>query len=77
LTRTFADTFFLLALFNSRDAAHERAVAESKALQGILVTTDWVLVETADALCDRKNRVKCAKFINDLRRSGQVEIQPA
>jgi hypothetical protein len=48
--QTFADSFYLLALFNGRDAAHELAVAASKELQGNLVTTDWVLVETADAL---------------------------
>lgn len=77
MKRTFADSFHLLALFNGRDAAHERAVAASKDLQGILVTTDWVLVETADALSDPANRIRCAQFIDDLRRSRRVEIEPA
>lgn len=77
MTRTFADSFYLLALFNGRDAAHERAVAASKGLQGVLVTTDWVLVETADALSDPVNRSRCAQFIDDLRRSPRVEIEPA
>jgi predicted nucleic acid-binding protein len=75
--RTFADSFYLLALFNGRDAAHQRAFLASQELQGVLVTTDWVLVETADALSDPTNRNSCALFIDDLRRSPRVEIEPA
>lgn len=77
MKRTFADTFYLLALFNGRDSAHDRALAASKELQGDLVTTDWVLVEVADALCDPANRRGCTQFIDDLRRSSRIEIQPA
>jgi uncharacterized protein len=73
----FADSFYLLALFNGSDAAHERARKISAKLQGLLVTTDWVLAETADALCDPLNRMRCVAFINDLRRSTRVEIEPA
>lgn len=74
---TFADSFYLLALFNGRDAAHQRAVAASQQLQGTLVTTDWILVETADALSDSANRTRFAEFFDDLRRSPRVEIEPA
>lgn len=77
MKQTFADSFYLLAIFNGRDAAHELALAASKELQGVLVTTDWVLVETADALCDPVNRSGCADFIDDLRRSPRVEVEPA
>ena len=77
MIRTFADSFYLLALFNGRDAAHERAIAVSQQLQGILVTTDWVLVETLDALSDPLNRSGCTSFIEDLRKSSRVEIEPA
>jgi uncharacterized protein len=73
----FADSFYLLALFNGRDAAHPRAVAASKEIQGTLVTTDWILVETADALSDSANRTRFAKFFDDLRRSPRVDIEPA
>jgi predicted nucleic acid-binding protein len=62
--QTFADSFYLLAIFNGRDAAHELALAASKELQGVLVTTDWV-------------RSGCADFIDDLRRSPRVEVEPA
>ena len=47
----FADTFYFLALLNERDAAHERAVSASRAPGLRLVTTEFVLLELADALC--------------------------
>jgi predicted nucleic acid-binding protein len=75
--RTFADSFYFLALFNPRDAAHERAVEASKRFSGMLVTTDWVLVELADALCDAVNRGGCVDLIDDLRHSSRVEIEIA
>jgi hypothetical protein len=74
---TFADSFYLLALFNRRDAAHERALSASQSFEGVLVTTDWVLTETADALCDAANRDGCGEFLDDLRRSPRVNIEPA
>jgi predicted nucleic acid-binding protein len=77
VTTIFVDSFYLLALFNGRDAAHKRALSASKQLQTDLVTTEWVLVETADALCDPVNRRGCALLIDDLRRSSHVEIEPA
>ena len=48
----FADAFFFVGLLNSRDQYHEEvldAVREHRDFR--LVTTDWVLLETADALC--------------------------
>ena len=77
MTTIFVDSFYLLALFNGRDAAHEQAVAASKHLREDLVSTDWVLVETADALCTPVNRRRCALFVDDLRRSAHFEIEPA
>ena len=46
----FADTFYFLALLNERDAAHKGAVASSRTVGLPLVTTEFVLVELADAL---------------------------
>ena len=47
----FADTFYFLVLLNQRDAAHKRAVAASREPGLRLVTTEFVLLELADALC--------------------------
>ena len=77
MKQTFVDSFYLLALFNQRDAAHGLALIASQAIEGILVTTDWVLAERADALSDPANRGGCAAFLEDLRRSPQVEIERA
>ena len=77
MSATFADSFYFLALFNPRDAAHERAVRASQDVPNTLVTTDWVLVELADALCDPVNRVGCIGLVNDLRRSSRVKVEPA
>jgi predicted nucleic acid-binding protein len=72
---TFADSFYLLALFNPQDGAHELAVAASRSVQGMLLTTDWVLTEVADALSAPINRTACGEFLEDLRRSPAVIIE--
>jgi predicted nucleic acid-binding protein len=74
---TFADSFYFLALFNPRDAAHELTVRASRELVGNLITTDWVLAEVADALSDPVNRGGCVELIDDLRHSKRVEVLPA
>lgn len=73
----FADSFYFLALFNPHDSAHDQAVLAAGLLKGSLVTTDWVLTEVADALCDASNRKACANLINDLLASPSIEIVPA
>jgi predicted nucleic acid-binding protein len=46
----FADSFYFIALLNSRDRCHEAAKAATRGGSGRLVTTSLVLVEVADAL---------------------------
>ena len=55
----FADTFYFLALLNELDAAHERAVAVSRTPGLLVTTTEFVLLELADALClpNQRNEV--------------------
>ena len=67
----FADTFYFLALLNERDAAHQRAVAASRASGLVLVTTELVLVELADALCKPGQRDEVVALWN------LVETDPA
>lgn len=45
----FADTFALIGWLNPLDHAHERVAAYLDGFAGQLVTTDWVLMEVADA----------------------------
>lgn len=50
--RVFADSFYLIALLNSSDQHHDSAVEAAQELAGAMIwTTDWVLLETADACC--------------------------
>ena len=45
----FMDTFGLIAWINTRDAAHQPVKAYLEAYAGSIVTTEWVLLEFADA----------------------------
>lgn len=54
--KVFADTFFYLALLDSHDSAHDKAIAATKNLDEITVTTAWVLVELANALCSSPSK---------------------
>ena len=47
---TFADTFALIAWLNPRDAAHAVVTGYLDGFTGRLLTTEWVLLELADAL---------------------------
>jgi len=77
MNETFIDTFYLLALFNPADKSHNRAVEIARMFRGVLVTTDWVFTETADALSDPSNRAGCIRLIDDLRQNPGVVIVPA
>src|SRR6266516_8063366 len=67
----FADTFYFPALLNERDAAHARAVAASRIAGLALVTTEFVLIELADALCKPQQRDEVLALCN------VVETDPA
>lgn len=45
----FMDTYGLIAWFNTRDAAHQPVKSYLHAFSGSIVTTEWVLLEFADA----------------------------
>lgn len=47
----FGDTHYYLALANANDLAHERAREFSRRAGAKIITTAWVVVELADALC--------------------------
>jgi predicted nucleic acid-binding protein len=45
----FMDTYALIAWINTRDAAHQPVKSYLDAFSGRIVTTEWVLLEFADA----------------------------
>lgn len=73
----FADTFYFLALVNSADQGHAKAVAYTSANTFRLVTTDWVLVELADGLAKSpRGRVEFLATRADLQKdSGALIVQ--
>ncbi len=46
----FADSYYYLAFVNERDTAHEAVIEYSQTYTGRSITTEWVLMEVADAL---------------------------
>lgn len=60
----FLDTFGLIAWINTRDAAHQSVRAYLETYSGRIVTTEWVLLEFADAFADSRVRATAAETIN-------------
>lgn len=74
MTPLFADTFFWLAYLNPRDSSHSAASEWLDQFDGTIITTEWVLVEVADAMSDPKNRSAFVEFVRALRSDTAVSI---
>jgi predicted nucleic acid-binding protein len=77
MKETFADTFYFLALLNPHDAAHARALVASNVLKGKLVTTDYVLVEVADAFARPADRSRFLSLLMLLQADPNAEVVAA
>ena len=73
----FADTFYFLALLDSREDRHLAAVEASRDPQLRLVTTEWVLAEFGDAYCHPKDRADFVALYRSLLNHYRVKIIPA
>jgi predicted nucleic acid-binding protein len=76
MTPCFADTFFFLALVVRKDPKVHEAAAAAHQSGRPMVTTAWVIVELADALCDAVNRPVFDRLYSTLLNSPRVEIIP-
>jgi predicted nucleic acid-binding protein len=77
MSTVFADTLYWIALINSRDQWHERAVAIKTALEdSSLVTTDSVLTEVANFFAEYGEimRRKVTLAIRTILGDEQVEV---
>jgi hypothetical protein len=70
----FADTFALLAWVNARDRDHAAVAGYLDGFAGRLVTTEWVLVEFADALSAPAARGAAAGFVRAVRADPLFEV---
>jgi predicted nucleic acid-binding protein len=75
--KAFADTFFFLGFLGPSDKWHAEAVSQMERYRGKLVTTEFVLVELADAMADPRDRPACINLINALRTDPDVHIVPS
>ncbi|MEX2307411.1 MAG: PIN domain-containing protein [Pirellulales bacterium] len=76
MTVQFVDTYYLLALLNTRDHGHDTAVRHSQGRASGLITTTWVLVEFADALSAVDSRKRAVRFIRGFQAEPFVEVVP-
>jgi predicted nucleic acid-binding protein len=74
MNRRFADAFFYFALWNRRDAFHERARLEAETFDGLVVTTRWVLMEVADGLAESAWRAKVKPWLDRLEGDPKVQV---
>lgn len=72
----FGDAFYFVARLNRRDQHHERVVAFSRNLRARLLTTDWILMEVADALAKSRCRSRVMDFVQHLRQAPGCEVVP-
>lgn len=78
MSAVFADTSFFIALSHRGDIAHEQAKAALFTTIGTrLITTEWVLVELANAFSKGIGRQRFGSLLRDLRVSPTAEIIPA
>jgi predicted nucleic acid-binding protein len=78
--KIFVDTVAWLALLNKNDDLHTHARQVMKMLRrqrAALITTEFVLLEVADALSAPAHRGRTVEFINGLRRLPLLSILPA
>ena len=75
--KVFVDTAAWIALINQRDALHNSALEISKNLRQkrvSLVTTEFVLLEVADGLCNLPIRLNTINFIDGLYQLPKLKI---
>ena len=73
----FADTFYFLALLDSREEFHPQAALFSRDPELRLVTTEWVLAEFGNAYSDPQDRADFVCLHRTLRSHPRVKVASA
>ncbi len=73
----FGDTFYFLALLDSREDRHQQAIEASRDPQRRILTTEWVLAEFGDAYCRPDDRADFVSLYRALLDHPRVQIIPA
>jgi len=80
MSTVFVDTVAWIALLNRSDALHSSALEVMNALQqqkASMITTEYVLLEVANALSAPRFRPQVVAFVDGLHRSAVLQIVPA
>lgn len=56
MTTVFADSYYYLALANSLDQGHAKALRFGDTFRGQIITTEWILTEIGDAFSQSPDR---------------------
>lgn len=73
----FADTFYFLALLDTREKRHRRAFEFSRDATLQIVTTQWVIVEFGGAYSHPEDRADFVSLYRALASHPRVKIVPA
>jgi uncharacterized protein len=79
LNRIFVDTAAWIALFNRTDGLHQQTkqlMARLKREKRYLLTTEFVLLEVADAFAEPSVRSLTIEYVNRLRFLSSLRILP-
>ncbi len=76
MTGTFADSFYFLALLNPKDRAHRHALQFTTIASMCLLTTEYVLLEVADAFAAPQDRPRFLHLMQMLRESPDAAVVP-
>ncbi len=77
MNAVFADSACFIALLNARDRWPGAALRAQDETPRSLVTSEWILIEVADAFADTDARAKVVRMIEILTARADVEIIPA
>jgi len=77
MTAAFADTSFYIASLSPKDSWHGAATAAGSNWRGLLVTTEYVLIEVGNHLCRSADRAVFLEFVEIARSDVKTEIHPA
>jgi predicted nucleic acid-binding protein len=73
----FADMAFYVAFSNPKDRWHEAAVAIGNRWRGTLVTTEYVVVELGNHLCDPADRAVFLRMAAMIQQDEKTRVVPA
>jgi len=73
---SFMDAFALIAWLDTREANHARVAAHLGTYAGRFVTTEWILMELADAFSPSRLRGYAVEFLKGIRTNKNFAIVP-